>query len=165
MAGSYTVQTASAQKFAIVDTEYILSQIPAYQEAQKQLNDLSAQWQKEIEAKFQEVDQMYKDYLKNRIVMTEEDMRIREAEIEKKEKEAKELQRSKFGVGGELFKKRQELIKPIQDDVYTAIKQLADEKSYEVIFDKSKDSNILFASDRYDKSDDVLKKMGITPKN
>lgn len=153
-----------AQKFAYVDTKYILEKIPAYQDAQKQLDDLSAQWQKEIEEKFKAVDALYKVYLKERIVLTEEDKRLREQEIEVKEKEAKDLQRAKFGVGGELYTKRQDLVKPIQDDVYGAIKQLATEGNYAVIFDKSNNSNILYSNERYDKSDDVLEKMGISPK-
>jgi len=155
----------SAQKYAFVNTDYILDNVPAYKEAQEQLDQLSGDWQKQVEAKFNEVDKMYKDYLKEQILLTEDLKQAREQEIVKKEKEAKEFQKQKFGVDGELFKKRQELVKPIQQEIYDAIKDIATTGNYAVIFDKSGDSNILFGNERYDKSDDVLTKMGITPKS
>ncbi len=153
-----------AQKYAFVDSEYILKQIPAYKDAQEQLDQLSEQWQKEIEAKFAEVDQLYKAYLKEQILLTEELKQQREEAIIKKEKEAKDLQRTKFGVDGDLFTKRQELVKPIQDEVYSAIKTIAAEGNYAVIFDKANNSNIMYANERYDKSNKILEKMGVTPK-
>lgn len=150
------------QKYAIVDTEYILEQIPAYQEAQAELDRLSEQWQTEIENKLEEVDRLYKAYVKEEILLTEDLKQKRQEEIMRKEKEAKELQKAKFGVNGELYKKRQELIKPIQDEIYEAIKSLATTGNYAVIFDKANNSNIIFANPRYDISDKVLKKMGIS---
>jgi outer membrane protein len=119
---SFSVQ---AQKYAYVDTDYILSNIPEYKSAQQQVDNLSVQWQKEIEAKYAEIDKMYKAFQAEQILLTEEMKKKRENEIIAKEKEVKELQKSRFGVDGELFKKRQELVKPIQDKVYNAIKQLA----------------------------------------
>ena len=123
----------------------------------------SAQWQQEIESKFEEVDRLYKAYVKEQILLTEDLKKKREDEIVRKEKEAKDLQKAKFGVDGELFVKRQELIKPIQDEIYTSIKEISSAGSYAVIFDKASSSNILFANPRYDKSDDVLRKMGVDP--
>ncbi len=151
---------ASAQKFAYVDSEYILKQIPEYQNAQNQLNTLSVDWQKEIEAKYTEIDKLYKEYQSEQLLMTEE-MRIQKEElIIRKEKQAKELQQKRFGPEGDLFKKREELVKPIQDQVYAAIKKIADEGSYAIIFDKSSELMMLYTSPKYDKSKDVLNQMG-----
>ncbi|RMG83385.1 MAG: OmpH family outer membrane protein [Bacteroidetes bacterium] len=152
-----------AQKFAIVDTKYILDNIPEFTEAQKQIDDLAIQWQKEIEAKYAEIDRLYKQYQSEQVLLTEDMRRKREDEIIQKEKEVKEFQKSKFGPDGELAKKSEELIKPIQDKVYNAIKEYAELGNYAVIFDKSLNSNILYNNDRYDKSDEILKKLGITP--
>ena len=149
-----------AQKYAYVDTEYILDNIPAYKAAQKELDDLSVKWQNQIEAKYAEIDKLYKAFQAEQVLLTEEMKRSRENEIIRKEKEVKDYQKAKFGVEGELFKTRQELVKPIQDDIYNAIKEIANTGSYAVIFDKSSQSNILYANSRYDKSDDVLKKLG-----
>ena len=153
----------NAQKIAYVDTDYILENIPAYQEAQKELDATSLRWQKEIEAKYAEIDQLYKAFQAEKVLLTEEMAVKRENEIIDKEKEAKEFQKQKFGVDGELFKKRQQLIKPIPDDVYNAIKSVADASSYAVIFDKAAQSNILYSDPKYDRSDAVLKKLGYTP--
>ena len=149
-----------SQKFAYVDTDYILENIPEYQEAQKQLDELSVQWQKQIEAKYAEIDRLYKAYQAEQILLNEEMKAKRENEIIKKEQEVKEFQKAKFGVDGELFKKRQELIQPIQDQIYNALKEIAEGGSYSVILDRAGQSNILYANSRYDKSDDVLKKLG-----
>lgn len=154
------VASANAQKFGYVDTQYILENIPEYESKQQQLDELSIQWQKEIEEKLALVDKMYKDYQSEAVFLTEEMKRRREDEIMTKEKEAKDLQKKRFGVEGDLYKKRQELVKPIQDKVYNAIKELAERGSYAVIFDKSSDLTILFASDRYDLSDEILEKLG-----
>lgn len=151
---------ANAQKFAVVDTKYILENIPDYETKQAQLDDISIQWQKEIEEKLSQVDKMYKDYQAEGVFLTEEMKRRREDEIMAKEKEVKELQKRRFGVDGDLYKKRQELVKPLQDKVYNAIKELAEARSYAVIFDKSSDLTILFASEKYDLSEDVLDKLG-----
>ncbi len=153
-----------AQKFAYVDSDYILGQIPKYKEAQSELDKISTTWQKEIEAKFQEVDKLYKNYQQEQILLTDELKKKREAEIVGKEKEAKDLQKSKFGVDGELFKKRQELVKPIQDEVYNAVKKLAETGNFAIIFDKSSDLTMLYANPKYDESDKVLEQMGYSKK-
>lgn len=152
-----------AQKFAYVDTDYILENIPLYEEAQRELDNTSIRWQKQIEAKYAEIDRLYKAYQAEQILLTEDMKKKREEEIIQKEKEAKDYQKSKFGVDGELFKKRQELVKPIQDDIYKAIKEIAVQRGYAVIFDKASQSNILYSNENYDKSDDVLKKLGFSP--
>lgn len=149
-----------AQKFAYVDTEYILGQIPEYKAAQAELDKISVQWQKEIEAKYAEIDKMYKAYQAEQILLTEDMKKKREGDIVSKEKEAKDLQKLRFGVDGELFKKRQELVKPIQDKVYGAIKSIAEKGTYSIIFDKSSDLTMLYASSKLDKSDAVLEQMG-----
>jgi len=150
----------SAQKFCYVDTDYILAQSPAYLAAQTELNNLSLQWQKEVEAKYAEIDLMYKNFQQEQILMTEELRVKREAEIVQKEKEAKDFQKSKFGVDGELFKKRQELIKPIQDQVYTAVQTMATQGGYAIVFDKASDMTMLYTNPKYDKSDAVLDILG-----
>ncbi|MBK7183609.1 MAG: OmpH family outer membrane protein [Bacteroidetes bacterium] len=149
-----------AQKFAYVDTEYILGQIPEYKAAQAELDKTSVQWQKEIEAKYTEIDKMYKAYQAEQILLTDEMKKKREADIIAKEKEAKDLQKLRFGVDGELFKKRQELVKPIQDKVYNAVKSVAEKNGYAVIFDRSGDMTMLYANSKNDKSDAVLELMG-----
>jgi outer membrane protein len=152
--------SAFAQKFAYVDTEYILGQIPEYKAAQSELDKVSVQWQKEIEAKYSEIDKMYKAYQAEQILLTEDMKKKREADIVAKEKEAKELQKQKFGVDGELFKKRQELVKPIQDKVYAAVKSIAEKGTYSAVFDKASDLTMLYVSPKLDKSDAVLEQMG-----
>ncbi len=153
--------TVSAQKFAYVDTEYILGNIPAYKEAQEQLDKLSTQWQKEIEEKLSEIDRLYKQYQIDKQLLSEE-MRIRkENEIIEKEKEVKELQKKHFGPEGDRYVKEQELIKPIQDEIYNAVKDIAATNGYAVIFDAASGSlSILFSDPKYDISDDILKKLG-----
>lgn len=158
-----TVLSASAQKFAYVDTEYILGQIPEYKSAQSELDKASIQWQKEIEAKYTEIDRMYKSYQAEQILLTEDMKKKREGDIISKEKEAKDLQKQRFGVDGELFKKRQELVKPIQDKVYNAVKFIAEKGGYSIVFDKASDMTMLFTSPKLDKSDDVLNQMGYKP--
>ncbi|MBI3512421.1 MAG: OmpH family outer membrane protein [Bacteroidetes bacterium] len=148
------------QKFCFVDSDYILGQSPAYQQAQTQLNDLSVQWQKEVEAKYAEIDALYKNFQQEQLLLTDELRQKREAEIVEKEKEAKDFQKSKFGVDGELFKKRQELVKPIQDQIYNAVKEMAERGGYAVVFDKASDLTILYSNPKYDKSDDVLEILG-----
>ena len=148
-----------AQKFAYVDTEYILDNIPEYKDAQKKLDELSKAWQKEIEDKYAEIDKMYQAYQAEQILLTDEMKSKRENDIVEKEKAVKDLQKQRFGTDGELFKKRQELIKPLQDKVYNTVKDMADEGHYACIFDKA-GTNMLYASSSYDKSDEVLAKMG-----
>lgn len=155
-----TATFAAAQKYAYVDTEYILSKIPEYTSAQQQLDNTSIQWQKEIEAKYSEIDKLYKSYQAEQILLTEEMKKRRENEIITKEKEAKELQKQRFGVDGDLFKKRQELVKPIQDKVYNAIKELAVKERLGVVFDKSGSLTMLYTDPKFDKSDDILEALG-----
>jgi outer membrane protein len=153
--------TASrAQKIGYVDTEYILGQIPEYKSAQAELDKASVQWQKEIEAKYTEIDKMYKAYQAEQILLTEEMKKKRETDIVNKEKEAKDIQKQHFGVDGDLFKKRQELVKPIQDKVYNAVKSVAEKGGYSIIFDKSSDLTMLYTSSKLDKSDAVLDQLG-----
>lgn len=149
-----------AQKFAYVESDYILKRVPEYQSAQEQLDKLTLSWQEEIEQLYLEIDQLYKKYQADQILLTQ-DMKIkRENEIINKEKAAKELQRKRFGPEGDLFTKRQELVKPIQDKIYNAIQDLATEKRYGVIFDKSGELSMLFADPDLDKSDDILRMLG-----
>ncbi len=149
-----------AQKIAYIDSEYILGNIPEYKSAQAELDKISNGWQKEVEAKYAEIDKMYKAYQAEQILLTDDMKKKREADIVAKEKDAKDLQKQRFGVDGELFKKRQELVKPIQDKVYNAVKTIAEKGGYSMIFDKSSDLTIMYASAKLDKSDDVLNLMG-----
>lgn len=155
-----SVSFTFAQKFGYVDTDYILNQIPEYRAAQTELDKVSADWQKEIDAKYMELDKLNKAYLAEKIFLTEEMMKKRESEIAQREKEVRELQNQKFGVEGELFKKRMELVKPIQDKVYNAVKAVAEKGGFAVIFDKSGSLTMLYTSPRFDKSEDVLNYMG-----
>jgi outer membrane protein len=159
-----SVLVVSAQKYAYVNSEYILDNIPEYKAAMQQLDQLSVNWQKEIEAKYATIDKLYKDYQAEQILLTDDMKRKREAEITAKEKDVKELQKSKFGYEGELFKKKQELVKPIQDKIYNAVKKMATEQSYAVIFDKSSDLIMLYTNPKYDKSDDILNQLGYKAK-
>lgn len=152
-----------AQKFAYIDTEYIFENIPEYQEAQKQLDALSKQWQEQIERKYTDIDKMYQDYQAEEILLTEEMKTKRREEIILAEQEAKEFQKAKFGVDGELFQKRQELIKPIQEKIYKAVQETANLGQYSIIFDKASGATMVYSNPRYDKSDDVLRRMGYKP--
>lgn len=158
LAASFTV--AQAQKFAIVDMEYILKNIPAYETATEQLNIISKKWQTEVEAAMQEVQTMYKNYQTELVFLSEEMKVKREEEIISKEKGAQELKRTYFGPEGELFKKRQSLMKPIQDEIYNVIQELSREKDLGLILDKSSSMNIIFSSPKIDISDQVLAKLG-----
>ena len=151
---------AQAQKFALVDMEYILSRVPSYEMANEQLNQISMRWQKEVEALAREAETMYKNYQADMVFLTDEQKKAREAEIVAKEKESVELRNKYFGPEGELDKKRQSLMKPIQDDVYNAIKKLAEERGYQTIFDRASSADIVFASPRIDVSNEVLDKLG-----
>lgn len=153
-----------AQKFAYVDMDYILGKMPQYAEAQKQLDKIAEGWQKEVEAKMKSVDDMYKQFQAEQVLMTEPMKQQKIKEIEAKEKEVKEFQKNKFGPSGELFKKRQELIKPIQDKIYEEIQKYALAKTLDFIFDRSSGPTMLYAGEKYNKSDDILSALGITPK-
>ncbi len=157
-----TAQT-SAQRIAFVNTKYILDQMPEYDEAQKELDKVSKQWQDEIDERHVQIKRMRESYNAEAILLTEEMKRSRLEEVDRREREAHDLQRRRFGPKGDLFKKRQELIQPIQDRVYDAIKEVAG-TSYVAVFDVGgQSSNLLFASEKYDKSDSVLRKLGIRP--
>jgi len=156
-----TVQLSQAQKYAYIDSDYILANTPEYKSAQTQIDNLSIQWQKEVESKYAEIDKLYKAFQAEEVLLTDEMKKKRESEIITKEKEAKDLQKQHFGVDGDLFKKRQELVKPIQDKIYEAVKTIAEKGTYAVIFDKSSDLSMLYANPKYDKSDDVLDAMGL----
>ena len=152
--------SASAQKFALVDMEYILKNVPAYEMANEQLNQLSQRWQKEVEAVGVEAQNMYQNFIADKVFLTDEQIKKREEEIVAKEKEATELRYKYFGPEGELYKTRQSLLKPVQDDVYNAVKKVADERGYQAIFDRASASDIIYASPRIDVSNEVLAKLG-----
>ena len=149
-----------AQKYACVNTEYILSNIPDYAKAQQQLDRLSEGWQKELEAKFAEIDKLYKTFQQEAYLLPDNLKKKRQDEIAAKEKEARELQNQHYGPGGDLDKKRAELMKPIQDRVYNAIERIANEKNYAFILDKSGSATLLFVNAKYDVSDQVLDLLG-----
>lgn len=151
----------NAQRYAIIDSKYILEKLPEYKESQAKLDQFSAQWQQEIERKQADLDKMYKDYDAEQVMLSDELKKKREDELFNKDKELRDLQRKRFGFEGDLFKKRQELIKPIQDKVYTAIQKLAVDKSYDFILDKSEGITVIFADPKLDRSDDVLKYLGV----
>jgi outer membrane protein len=150
----------SAQKFALVDMEYILKNIPMYESANEQLKQISQRWQSEVEAKNEEAKNLYKNY-QTEVVFLSDDMKTkRENEIVAKEKEANELKRKYFGPEGELFKKRESLMKPIQNEIYAAIKDVSEQKKFELILDKASGMNIIYYSSKVDISDEVLSKLG-----
>ncbi len=148
---------AQAQKFCVIDSKYILEKVPEYTAAQKQLDDFSAGWQKEVDDKMQVVDQMYRSYQAERALLSEDARKKREDEVIAKEKEAKDLQKQYFGYEGELFKKRQSLVKPVQDKVYGAVQQYASQRGYDMVYDKAGGITIFYANPTLDKSDEILK--------
>lgn len=151
---------ASAQKFAMVDMEYIMKNVPSFEMANEQLNQLSQRWQKEIEAKSKEAGNLYQSYLADKVFLTEEQIKKREQEVVAKEKEVTDLRAKYFGPEGELSKKRETLLKPIQDDVYEAVKKVAKERGLQAVFDRASASDIIFATPQIDVSNDVLAKLG-----
>lgn len=153
--------TGMTQRYAIVDTKYILDKMPDYKSAQKQLDQVSAQWQKEIDDKQAVLDKMYKDYEGEQAMLSDELKKKREDDLFNHEKEVRDLQRKRFGFEGDLFKKRQELIKPVQDKVYNAIQKIAVSRMYDFILDKSEGITVIFADPKLDKSDDVLRELGV----
>ncbi|MFM6984873.1 MAG: OmpH family outer membrane protein [Chitinophagaceae bacterium] len=154
--------SASAQKFGYVDTDYILGQLTEYKAAQKQLNEISQKWESDLKILKDEVDKLYKDYKAEEILLSPSQRKEREDAIVAKEEAIKKFEQEKFGVNGELFKKRQELIKPIQDKVFVAIQKVAKNNGLDFIFDKSANMNILFSNPKFDRSDDVLDELGVT---
>ncbi len=159
----FTVFTAFSQRFAYVNTEYILSNMPEYADAQSKIDKLSEEWRAEIAKQQKDIDDTYRAFQNEQYLLTEEAKKARIQEIENKERALKDYQKAKFGYEGELFQKREELIKPIQDKVYAAIEKLAKERGYDFIFDKANSTTVLFADTKNDRSDDVLRNLGITP--
>ena len=155
-----SVQMGFSQRFAYVDSDYILNNIPDYLAAQEQLDKLATEWQKEIEARYEEVEALYRSYQNDRILMSEDMRKKRENEIVNMEAAAAELQRKYFGPEGELFQNQEELIRPIQDRIYKVIEKMANEGNYAVIFDTANSPTMLYTNPRNDLSDDVLKQMG-----
>lgn len=151
---------ASAQKFALVNMDYVLRNLPDYEMANEQLNQVSQRWEKEIVALQKEAETMYKNYQADMVFLTQEQQNKRAEEVAAKEKEVAELRSKYFGPEGELYKKRQSLMKPIQEEVYNAVKAVAEEKGYQTIFDRASSQSIVFASPRIDVSNDVLAKLG-----
>ncbi len=151
---------AHAQKFVLVDMEYILKNIPAYERANEQLNQVSKKWQAEIEALNTEAQNMYKDYRNQAVFLSDEQKAKKEEEIVAKEKQASELKRTYFGPDGELFKKRESLMTPIQDEIYNAVKDICEQKGISLVLDRASDAGIIFASPKVDISNDVLSKLG-----
>jgi outer membrane protein len=152
-----------AQKFAYVDSKYILSHMAEYVAAQKQINELSSEWQAQVEQKYTAIEQLEKSFQAEKILLTEEMKKKREADITERREEAKQYQKSKFGVDGDLFKKREELVAPIQEQIFQAIEDIASQSQYMVVFDKANHSNLLYTNPKHDISDKVLKKMGLKP--
>ena len=154
------VAGASAQKYALIDMDYILRNVPSYEMANEQLNQVSQRWEKEVNNLSREAETMYKNYQSEMVFLTDDQKKKREAEITAKEKEATDLRYKYFGPEGELYKKRQSLMKPIQEDVYNAVKAVAEEKGYVTIFDRASSQSIVYAKPSIDVSNEVLAKLG-----
>jgi outer membrane protein len=150
-----------SQKYAIIDTRYILDKLPDYKTAQATLDNIAAGWQREIDTRQTDLDNMYKSYEAEQVMLSDELKKKREDQLFNKEKELRDLQRKRFGFEGDLFKKRQELIKPIQDKVYNAVQRMAVQRGYDFVLDKSEGITIIFADPKLDKSEDVLKDLGV----
>jgi outer membrane protein len=153
--------SANAQRYAILYSKFILDKLPEYKEAQKQLDQLSEAWQKELDGLQTTLDKMYRDFEAEQVMLSDELKKKREDELFNKEKELRDLQRQRFGYEGDLFKKRQELVKPVQDKVYNAVQKLAVEKGYDFILDKSEGITVIFADPKLDRSEDILKMLGV----
>jgi outer membrane protein len=158
-----SLTAALAQRFAYVDSDYILKHMPEYLSAQKQLAVLSAQWQKEVDQRYQEIDRLYKAFQADQVLMTADMKKRREAEIADREKTAKDFQRQKFGPDGELTQRSTSAIKPIQDKLAKAIQAVAENENLDMIFDKNSEVIMLYANPRYDKSADVITRLGLKP--
>ncbi len=151
---------AGAQKFALVDMDYILKNVPAYERANEQLNQVSKKWQAEVEALATEAQTMYKNYQNEVVFLSQEQKKSRQEAIVEKEKQAAELKKKYFGPEGELFKKRTSLMTPIQEEIYNAVKDIADLRGYQLILDRASDAGIIFGSPKIDISNEVLQKLG-----
>ncbi len=155
------VAFSHAQRYAIIDTKYILDKLPDYKSAQKNLDEVAAGWQKEIDKMQQDLDKMYKDFEAEQVMLSEELRKKREDQLFVNEKNLRDLQRQRFGFEGDLFKRRQELIKPVQDKVYNAVQKLAVQRGYDFILDKSEGITVIFADPKLEKSEDVLRELGV----
>lgn len=153
---------ANAQKFALVDMDYILRNVPAYEMANEQLNQVSMRWEKEVAELSKEAETLYKNYQADMVFLTDDQKKKREEAVVAKDKEVTDARYKYFGPEGELYKKRQSLMKPIQEEVYNAVKAVAEEKGYQVIFDRASSQSIVFASPRIDVSNEVLAKLGFS---
>ena len=151
---------AAAQKFALLDMDYILKNVPAYERANEQLNQMSKKWQAEVEALQTEAQTLYKNYQDNVVFLSNEQKKARQEEIVAKEKQAAELKKTYFGPDGELFKKRSALMAPIQEEIYNTVADIADQHGYQLVLDRASDSGIIFGSPKIDISDEVLQKLG-----
>ena len=152
--------TANAQKFALMDMEYILKNIPAYERANEQLNQVSKKWQAEVEAIHTEATTMYKNYQNEVVFWSQEQKKAKQEQIMQKEKEAADLKKKYFGPEGELFKKRESLMSPIQEEIYNAVKEISDLRGYSLVLDRASDTSIIFGSPKIDISNEVLEKLG-----
>jgi outer membrane protein len=152
--------TANAQKYALLDMEYVLKNIPAYERANEQLNQVSKKWQAEVEALNTEASTMYKNYQNEMVFLSQEQKKARQEAIMKKEKDASDLKRKYFGPEGELFKKRESLMSPIQEEIYTAVKEIAELRGYSLVLDRSSDTGVIYGSPKADISNEVLQKLG-----
>lgn len=153
--------TIHAQRYAIIDTKYILDKIPAYKEADKKLAEISMQWQKEIDDKQGQLNTMYRNFDAEQFMLTDELKKKREDQLFNSEKEIRELQKKRFGFEGDLFKERQRLVKPVQDKVYNAIQKMAVNRGYDFVLDKSEGITVIFADPKLERSEDVLRELGI----
>ena len=156
-----TALFGAAQKYAVVDTRYILDKMPEYRNAQQQLDVMAATWQQQIDSMQMALDRLYREFDAEQVMLTAELKKRKEDQLFNKEKELRDLQRKRFGFEGDLFRKRQELVKPVQDKVYNAIQKLAASRGYDFVLDKSEGITIIFADPKLDKSEEVLKELGI----
>ncbi len=156
-----SASSVQAQRYAVIDTKYILNKMPEYQDADKKLQLASEQWQKEIDNMQADLDKMYKDYDAEQFMLTDDLKKKREDELFNKEKEVRDLQKRRFGYQGDLFKEREKLVKPLQDKLYNAVQRIAVARGYDFILDKSEGITVIFADPKLDRSDDVLRELGI----
>lgn len=156
-----TFSLASAQRYAVIDSHYILEKMPDYAKAQQRLDSIAKQWQQEIDRKFQDIDHLYKQYDAEKVMLTDTLKKKRQDEIMNLEKQARALQQQRFGYQGDLFKKREELVKPVQDEIYNAVQKLAAQNLYDFVLDKAGGISVFYADPKLDKSEAVLKLLGI----
>jgi outer membrane protein len=159
-----TAFVSTAQKYGYIDSQFILDHVPDYKDAKERLDKLAERWTKEIEERYEVIKQKKENFLREEDLLPDEEKAKRKEELDKLETEAMEMQKTRFGVNGDYFQKRQELIKPIQDKVYDAMQAVASKRNYSFIFDKANQSNLVFADSKFDISDEVIREMGYSPK-